>query len=543
MQNFIRTIIEEDIQSKKHDQIITRFPPEPNGFLHIGHARAIVTNFELAKLFKGHTNLRFDDTNPSKEDDIYVRGIIRDVKWLGYKPHQTLFASDYFDYMFEKALLLIKKGLAYVDKQNAEEISLTRGDLVNKGIESPYRNTSISENIALFLGMKEGLYKDGEMVLRAKIDMSHPNMNMRDPVIYRILKEKHHRTLDKWVIYPMYDYAHPLEDAYEGITHSLCSLEFEDHRILYDWVVDNCETEHKPRQIEFGRLAIENTIMSKRYLLKLVESKKVDGWNDPRMPTLSGLKRRGFTPRSIRNFIVSTGLSKINSTMSSEMLDSFLREDLVKRVPRLSAVMNPLHLEITNYNLIPEANEVFLNPDNEKLGKREVFFGRDLYIEQDDFCEVKPDKKYKRLSLGNEVRLMGVGYFIKANKVIKDDAGRIIKVLCTYDPLTKTGLNFNERKPDGTISFVEKNHMLEAEFRIYGSLIDPEIKSNNVLECFNTKSLLIYNGYIEKFDKLTTNGFKMQLLRNGYYCVDTTYSRKNRKIVLNQITLLKSSYK
>ena len=378
--NFIKTIMIQDLESGKHKEILTRFPPEPNGFLHIGHARALIINFELTALFNGKTNLRFDDTNPEAEDVRYVNSIIEDINWLGFKPDKVLYASDYFQEMYERAVLLIKRGLAYVDDQTAEEISATRGNVTTPGVNSPYRDRTVEENLKLFNEMKEGKYAEGEKVLRAKIDMASPNMNMRDPVIYRITFAEHYRTGNKWCIYPLYDFAHPIEDAIEGITHSLCSLEFEDHRPLYDWVVEETQMESVPRQIEFGRLNIENTVMSKRYLKILVDEKRVTGWDDPRMPTLSGLRRRGYTPEAIKNFIISTGLSKNNSTVAADMLEAALRDDLQLKTPKIMGVINPLKVTVTNY---PEGKveklTTFLNPQDESMGEK-LFIFQDTYI-------------------------------------------------------------------------------------------------------------------------------------------------------------------
>ncbi len=537
--NFIKTIMEEDIASKKHDTIITRFPPEPNGYLHIGHARAIVTNFELAKNFGGFTNLRYDDTNPSKEDTEYVNSILNDVKWLGYDPKAIYFASDYFEEMYQRALILIKKGLAYVDELTADQISEYRGDTQKPGKESPYRNRSIEENLKLFTEMKEGKYPEGSKVLRAKIDMASPNLNMRDPVLYRISFAYHHNTKDLWKIYPMYDYAHPLEDAIEGITHSLCSLEFEDHRPLYDWVVRETEMPLVPRQIEFGRLGIENTVMSKRYLKYLVDNKLVVGWDDPRMPTIAGIRRRGYTADAIRNFILATGLSKVNSEVSYDMLESFIRDDLQTHAKRAMAIVNPLKVTITNYpeNEI-EYVEVPFHPEDETLGSRKIAFSKHLYIEQDDFTEVKPDKKYKRLSLGNEVRLFHT-YFIKANEVIKDKDGHIIEVLVTYDKETKSGSGFDKRKPDGTIHFVEATTALPATFNFFEYLLDSD--SSKTLEArFNQHSWTKASGFVEAGLKEVKNFDKFQFIRDGYFNADL----KDAGVLnFNEVVKLKSSYK
>ncbi|HOI84957.1 MAG TPA: glutamine--tRNA ligase/YqeY domain fusion protein [Acholeplasmataceae bacterium] len=538
--NFITTIIENDLESKKHDEIVTRFPPEPNGFLHIGHARAIITDFESAKQYGGYTNLRYDDTNPSKEDDVYVKAILDDIRWLGYEPKNVYFASDYFEEMYERAILLIKKGLAYVDHSTADEIAKDRGNLQTPGKPSKYRDRSVEENLRLFNEMREGKFKEGECVLRAKIDMSSPNMNMRDPVIYRISFAEHHNTGKKWCIYPMYDYAHPLEDAIEGITHSLCSLEFEDHRPLYDWVVRETEMPKVPRQIEFGRLSIENTVMSKRFLRQLVEENKVIGWDDPRMPTLSGLRRRGYTPEAIRRFVISTGLSKVNSTVGTDMLEAALRDDLAERAPRAMAVINPLKVTITNYEEGKiEYFDVLYHQDKPELGSRQVPFSRHLYIEADDFVETKPNNKYKRLSLGDEVRLF-YAYFIKANEVIKDKEGNVIEVLATYDPATRSGSGFNDRKPNGTIHFVEATHASKATFNFFGPMIlgDEEM---SLMDRFNQDSWTIKHGFVESALANVKPQDKFQFMRNGYF--NTDLSTKKNHLVFNEIVPLKSSYK
>jgi glutaminyl-tRNA synthetase len=537
--NFIKTIMESDLESGKHDKIITRFPPEPNGFLHIGHARAIITNFELAKVFNGETNLRYDDTNPSKEDVVYVEAIERDVRWLGYDPAAIYFASDYFSEMYDRAILLIKKGLAYVDDQTADEISKTRGDVVTPGIPSPYRNRSVDENLELFEGMQAGKYPEGTKVLRAKIDMSSSNMNMRDPVLYRINFELHHNTKDRWKIYPMYDYAHPIEDAIEGITHSLCSLEFEDHRPLYDWVVRETEMPLVPRQIEFGRLGIENTVMSKRYLKQLVDSKLVSGWDDPRMPTLSGLRKKGYTKEAIRAFILATGLGKVNSEVEIDMLESFVRDDLNSRAKRVFAVLEPLKVTITNY---PEDKieyfDVPYHNENESLGSRKIAFSKHLYIDQADFLEERPDNKFKRLSLGREVRLFHT-YFIRANEVIKDKDGNITEILATYDKETLSGSGFSERKPDGTIHFVEATTAQSAQFNFYGPLLKTD-DSLSLEERFNRDSLTIKQGFVEMSLKDVQHEEKFQFIRNGFFnCFYVKYNKFN----FNEIVALKKSYK
>ncbi len=538
--NFITTIIEADLESGKHKEIITRFPPEPNGFLHIGHARAIIIDFESALQYGGSTNLRYDDTNPSKEDDIYVKSILEDIRWLGYEPKRILFASDYFEEMFNRAVLLIKKGLAYVDHSTADQIAKDRGNLQTPGKESPYRNRSVEENLTLFNEMREGKFKEGECVLRAKIDMTSPNMNMRDPVIYRISFAEHHNTGKKWCIYPMYDYAHPLEDAIEGITHSLCSLEFEDHRPLYDWVVKETEMPKIPRQIEFGRLSIENTVMSKRFLRALVEEKKVIGWDDPRMPTLSGLRRRGYTPEAIRKFIISTGLSKVNSTVGTDMLEAALRDDLAERASRAMAVLNPLKVTITNYEEGKvEYFDVLYHQDKPELGSRMVPFSKHIYIEKDDFVVTKPNNKYKRLSVGDEVRLF-YAYFIKAVDVKYDREGNVIEVLATYDENTRSGSGFNERKPNGTIHFVEATTAVPAKFNFFGPMIQGDDEMD-LMDRFNNESWTVKEGFVEKELANVKPQDKFQFIRNGYFNTDLDTNKGH--LVFNEIVPLKSSYK
>ncbi|MBE6133919.1 MAG: glutamine--tRNA ligase/YqeY domain fusion protein [Erysipelotrichaceae bacterium] len=541
--NFIKTIMEKDLEEGRVSQIVTRFPPEPNAYLHIGHARAIVTDFELAKEFGGYTNLRFDDTNPVNEGAEYVDAIIEDLKWLGYEPKNIYFGSDYFDEQYKRAILLIKKGLAYVDDLSPEETTAYRGTLTEPGKNSPYRDRSIEENLKLFEEMKEGKYGNGEKTLRAKIDMAHPNINMRDPVIYRILHVPHHRQGNKWCIYPMYDFAHPLQDAIEGITHSMCSLEYDNHRILYDWFVEKCEMEHIPHQYEFGRLNITNTVMSKRYLRQLVEEGHVTGYDDPRMPTLVGLKRKGFTAEAIKNFIVYTGLSRINSTTSADNLDYFLREEQKMKAKRVMAVLNPLKLVIDNY---PEGQIEYVdapnNMENPELGERKMAFGKYLYIEQEDFVEEKPNRKWKRLSLGDEVRLMHA-YFVKANSVVKDDNGNIIEVHCTYDPETKSGSGFEGRKPNGTIHYVEATTALKAQFNLYEPLVfdeTEETKGQSFIERLNPNSWLKVNGYVEESLKDTKPLDRYQFIRNGFYCTDKL--SKEGELIFNRTCPLKSSF-
>jgi len=541
--NFIRNIVVEDLESGKHKEIITRFPPEPNGYLHIGHAKSIVLNFELADEFKGKTNLRFDDTNPVKEDTEYVESIKEDVKWLGFQWDELYFASDYFEEMYNRALILIKKGKAYVCDLSVEEIKEYRGTLTKPGKESPYRDRTIEENLDLFERMKNGEFKDGKKVLRAKIDMSSSNINLRDPIIYRIAHAEHHNTGDKWCIYPMYDFAHPIEDAIEGVTHSICTLEFEDHRPLYDWVINECEMESKPKQIEFARLNLTNTVMSKRKLKQLVDEGFVDAWDDPRMPTIAGLRRRGFTPEAMCNFCREIGVAKSNSIVDYQMLEHFLREDLNEKAPRTMAILRPLKVVITNY---PEGKVEMLeaenNQDKPEMGTRQIPFSREIYIEQEDFME-NPPKKYFRLFPGNEVRLKNA-YFITCNDVVKDEAGNIVEIHCTYDPETKSGSGFTGRKVKGTIHWVEASNAVPAEFRLYDSLIldDENDEDKNFLEQVNPNSLEILQGFIEPNMNDLLGGEKFQFFRHGYFNVDTKYTSKDN-IVFNRIVSLKSSFK
>ena len=540
--NFIKTIMKEDLESGKVNEIITRFPPEPNAYLHIGHARAIITNFELAKSFGGYTNLRFDDTNPVKEGQEFVDGIIENLAWLGYEPKSVLFGSDYFEATYEKAILLIKKGLAYVCDLTKEEMTEYRGTYEVPGKNSPYRDRSVEENLDLFERMRNGEFKDGEKVLRAKIDMTHPNLNMRDPVLYRILHVHHHRQGNKWCIYPMYDFAHPLQDSFEGITHSCCSIEYDNHRILYDWVIDNCDVEHTPHQYEFGRLNINGMIMSKRYLRQLVDSEKVVGYDDPRLSTLVGLRRRGFTAEAIKNFILDTGLSRTNSTTNYEMLEHFLREDLKLKASRMMAVVNPLKVVITNY---PEGEVEYVdaenNTENPEMGSRKIPFGRVVYIERDDFMEEKPNKKWKRLSLGLEVRLMHA-YFIKANEVIKDEDGNIIEIHATYDPKTKSGSGFDARKPNGTIHFVEASHAIPTTFNVFEPLIleGEEYDGLELFDKLNDNSWTKFEGFVEEALADTKERDHYQFVRLGYYTTDKDSVKDH--LVFNQTCALKSSF-
>ncbi|MBX4269029.1 glutamine--tRNA ligase/YqeY domain fusion protein [Clostridium estertheticum] len=541
--NFIRNIVMEDIETGKHKKIITRFPPEPNGYLHIGHAKSIIINFQLADEFNGTTNLRFDDTNPAKEDKEYVKSIEEDVKWLGFQWNNLFFASNYFDEMYKRAVLLIKKGKAYVCDLTAEEMKEYRGTLREPGKVSPYVNRTIEENLDLFDRMRKGEFPDGAKVLRARIDMTSPNINMRDPVIYRISHAIHHNTGDKWCIYPMYDYAHPIEDAIEGVTHSICTLEFEDHRPLYDWVVSNCEMENIPRQIEFARLNITNTVMSKRNLKQLVDEQIVDSWDDPRMPTIAGLRRRGYTPESIRNFCREIGVAKANSKVDGQLLEHFIRENLSPKTLRTMAVLRPLKVVITNY---PESQVEMLqienNQDDPSMGTRQVSFSREIYIEREDFME-NPIKKYFRLFVGNEVRLKGA-YFIKCNEMVKDADGNVSELHCTYDVETKSGSGFTGRKVKGTIHWVDAINALPAEFRLYEPLIldDEQEEGKTFLDQINPNSIEILQGFIEPNMKDSKPNDKFQFFRHGYFNVDNKYTTED-KLVFNRIVSLKSSFK
>ncbi len=537
--NFIKTIMQKDLDEKKYKEIITRFPPEPNGFLHLGHARAIIINFELAKFFQGKTYLRYDDTNPSKENQIYVDAILEDIKWLGYEPDQIFYASDYFDIIEEKAILLIKKGKAFVDDLTMEQLKEYRGDLKKPGKNSPYRNRTVEENLELFQQMKQGVFKDGEKVLRAKIDMASPNMNLRDPVLYRILdaytlKKKH------YYIFPAYDFAHPLEDAIEGITHSLCSLEFEDHRPLYDWIIKETEMKNTPKQIEFGRLNITQTFLSKRNLKFLVDSQLVQGWDDPRMPTLKGVKKRGYTPEAIKKFILEIGLSKNNTHIDKNMLDSCLRDDLQKKAKKAMAVVEPLKVTITNYpDHQIEYNEVPFHEDL-SFGSRKMAFSKHIYIEKNDFQLTKLNKKSKKLFLNEEVRLLHF-YFIKSYDVIRDEKGEIIEVLATYDPQTKSGSGFNERKPNGTIHFVEKSTAQKGLFNFYEPLFNSENPNPlNLSADFNHHSWVKKEVLIEGSLKLEQNHEPIQFVRQGYFNID---HQPDNLANFNEIIPLKKIYK
>lgn len=597
--NFIKQIVADDLQQGKMSTIITRFPPEPNGYLHIGHAKSICLNFELADEFNGRTHLRFDDTNPVKEDVEYVEAIKRDVQWLGFEWDGLFFASDYFQEMYNRAVLLIRKGLAYVDDQTADQIRESRGTLTKPGVESPYRNRSVEDNLALFERMRDGEFPNGEKVLRAKIDMASPNINMRDPVIYRIMHAHHHNTGDQWCIYPMYAFAHPLEDAIERVTHSICTLEFEDQRPFYDWVIRECETEAQPHQYEFAKLKLTNTIMGKRYLKMMVDEKVVDGWDDPRMPTISGLRRRGFTPEAIRTFCREIGVTKSQGVVDTAYLEHFVREDLKLKAPRTMAVIDPLKVVILNY---PEGQIEWLdaenNSENPEMGHRQIPFSREIYIEREDFMETPPPK-YFRLFPGNEVRLKHA-YFIKCEEVVKDASGRVVELRCTYDPETKSGSGFTGRKVKGTIHWVEASQAVAAEFRQFeplffdeprnageegaelgaelgslgamsaesdrstamsaepdrsGAQLEPQGSAElsdgleagagngdaSFLKRVNPKSLEIVQGFVESNMLAVEAQQKFQFFRHGYFNVDSKYST-SEKPVFNRIVSLKSSF-
>ncbi len=543
--NFIENIIEKDLEDGLYDRPVkTRFPPEPNGYLHIGHAKSICLNFTTAAKYGGGCNLRFDDTNPVKEDTEYVESIKEDVKWLGFDWAELRFASDYFDTMYECALKLIRKGKAFVCDLTGDQMKEYRGTLTEPGKESPYRNRSVEENLKLFEEMKEGKYADGEKVLRAKIDMASPNMNMRDPVIYRIAHSTHHNTGDKWCIYPMYDFAHPIEDAIEGITHSICTLEFEDHRPLYDWVVKECEFENPPRQIEFAKLYLTNVITGKRYIKKLVEDKIVDGWDDPRLVSIAALRRRGYTPEAIKMFVEMVGVSKANSSVDYAMLEYCIREDLKLKKPRMMAILNPVKLVIDNY---PEGQAEMLdvpnNLENPELGDRKVPFGRELYIEREDFME-EPPKKYFRMFPGNEVRLMGA-YFVKCTGCEKDADGNITVVHGTYDPETKSGSGFEGRKVKGTIHWVAVPTARQVECRLYENIVDEEkgkLNEDGSLN-LNPHSLVVLKEcYVEPALAEGKAYDSYQFVRNGFFCVDCKDSTSENP-VFNRIVSLKSSFK
>ena len=543
--NFIEQEIDKDLEEGVYDNVHTRFPPEPNGYLHIGHAKSILLNYGLAQKYGGTFNLRFDDTNPTKEKVEFVESIKADVKWLGADfENRLFFASDYFEKMYECAVFLIKKGKAFVCDLSAEEIREYRGDFNNPGKESPYRNRSVEENLRLFEEMKEGKYKDGEKVLRAKIDMASANINMRDPVIYRVAHMEHHNTGNKWCIYPMYDFAHPIEDAIEHITHSICTLEFEDHRPLYDWVVKECEFENPPRQIEFAKLYLTNVVTGKRYIKKLVEDHIVDGWDDPRLVSIAALRRRGYTPESIRRFVELVGVSKANSSVDYAMLEYCIREDLKLKKARMMAVLDPVKLVIDNY---PEGQmeelDVPNNLENPELGSRKVPFGRELYIEREDFME-EPPKKYFRMFPGNEVRLMGA-YFVKCTGCEKDADGNVTVVHGTYDPETKSGSGFEGRKVKGTIHWVAVPTAKKIECRLYENIVDEEkgkLNEDGSLNLNPNSLTVLPDCYVEPALGEAESYDSFQFVRNGYFCVDCKDSTKE-KPVFNRIVSLKSSFK
>ena len=536
--NFIEQEIDKDLAEGVYDHVCTRFPPEPNGYLHIGHAKSILLNYGLAEKYNGEFHMRFDDTNPTKEKTEFVESIKEDIKWLGadWKDH-LYFASDYFDQMYECAVKLIKKGKAFVCDLTAEQMREYRGTLTEPGKESPYRNRSVEENLELFENMRAGKYADGEKVLRAKIDMASPNINMRDPIIYRVARMTHHNTGDKWCIYPMYDFAHPIEDAIEGITHSICTLEFEDHRPLYDWVVRECEFENPPRQIEFAKLYLTNVVTGKRYIKKLVEDKIVDGWDDPRLVSIAALRRRGFTPESIKMFIDMCGISKSQSSVDYAMLEYCIREDLKMKRSRMMAVLDPIKLVIDNY---PEGEVEYLdvanNLENEELGQRKVPFCRELYIERDDFME-EPPKKYFRLFPGNEVRLMHA-YFVKCESFVKDENGNVTEVHCTYDPETKAGSGFTGRKVKGTIHWVSAPYAQKAEVRLYENLVDEEKgvynKEDGSLNLNPNSLKIIKDAYVEPSFADAKAYDSFQFVRNGFFCIDAKDSTPEN-LVFNRI--------
>ncbi|WP_314702873.1 glutamine--tRNA ligase/YqeY domain fusion protein [Stomatobaculum longum] len=543
--NFIENEIDKDLASGRYSHVQTRFPPEPNGYLHIGHAKSILLNYGLAEEYGGLFNLRYDDTNPTKEKWEFVESIRADVEWLGAKfDNRVFFASNYFETMYECAVKLIKKGKAFVCDLTADQIREYRGDFNTPGKESPYRNRSVEENLKLFEEMREGKYADGEKVLRAKIDMASPNINMRDPVIYRIAHLSHQNTGDKWCIYPMYDFAHPIEDAVEKITHSICTLEFEDHRPLYDWVVQECEFEEPPRQIEFAKLYLTNVVTGKRYIKKLVEDGIVDGWDDPRLVSIAALRRRGYTPESIKRFVELVGVSKANSSVDSAMLEYCIREDLKLSRARMMAVLKPLKLIIDNY---PEGQieelEMPNNLENPELGSRTLPFGRELWIEEDDFRE-EPPKKYFRLFPGNEVRLMGA-YFVKCVGVDKDENGKVIAVHCTYDPETKSGTGFEGRKVKGTIHWVNASTAVNAECRLYENLVDEEkgkLDENGNLNLNPNSRIILKDCKLEPNFEGAKAYDSYQFVRNGFFCVDSKDSTPEN-LVFNRIVSLKSSFK
>jgi glutaminyl-tRNA synthetase len=543
--NFIEQIIDKDLAEGHCKTVHTRFPPEPNGYLHIGHAKSIILNYGLAQEYNGKFNMRFDDTNPTKEKVEFVESIKEDIKWLGADWEDRLFfASNYFEQMYEAAVKLIKSGKAYVSDLNADEMREYRGTLTEPGKEDPSRNRSVEENLQMFEDMKNGKYQDGEKVLRAKIDVTSPNINMRDPIIYRVAHMTHHNTGDKWCIYPMYDFAHPIEDAIEGITHSICTLEFEDHRPLYDWVVRELEYENPPKQIEFAKLYLTNVVTGKRYIKKLVEEKIVDGWDDPRLVSIAALRRRGFTPESIKMFVDLCGISKSNSSVDYAMLEYCIREDLKLKRSRVMAVLDPIKVVIDNY---PEDQveyfEVTNNMENEDLGKRTIPFTREIYIDREDFME-EPPKKYFRMFPGNEVRLMHA-YFVKCESFIKDENGKVVEIHCTYDPQSRGGNSPDGRKVKGTIHWVSANYAKKAQIRLYENIVDEELGVYNEDGSLNLNpnSLTVLNNcYVEPSLQDAKAYDSFQFVRQGYFCVDAKDSKAD-ELVFNRIVSLKSSFK
>ena len=542
--NFIEQIIDKDLAEGVYDTVHTRFPPEPNGYLHIGHAKSILLNYGLAQQYGGKFNMRFDDTNPTKEKIEFVESIKEDITWLGADWEDRLyFASDYFEHMYEGAVKLIKKGKAYVSDLTAEEMREYRGTLTESGKEDPKRDRSVEENLKLFEEMRNGVYKDGEKVLRAKIDMKSPNINMRDPIIYRVAHMTHHNTGDQWCIYPMYDYAHPIEDAIEGITHSICTLEFEDHRPLYDWVVRELEYENPPKQIEFAKMYLTNVVTGKRYIKKLVEDGIVDGWDDPRLVSIAALRRRGFTPESIKMFVDLCGVSKSNSSADYAMLEYCIREDLKMKRPRMMAALDPVKLIIDNYpDDLEETMTIANNLENEAMGTREVPFGKELYIDREDFME-EPPKKYFRLYPGNEVRLMNA-YFVTCTGFVKDESGKVTEVHCTYDPETRSGLGFTGRKVKGTIHWVPAKQAVKAQVRLYENIIDEEkgVYNEDGSLNLNPNSLTVLEEcYLEPALASAKGLDSFQFVRQGYFCADVKDSKPD-SLVFNRIVSLKSSY-
>ena len=543
--NFIERIIDEDLAEGKYTKIVTRFPPEPNGYLHVGHAKSILLNYGLAQEYHGDFHLRFDDTNPMKENTEFVESIVKDVEWLGAKyVGGVRFASNYFDQMYEAAVKLIKKGKAYVDDLSADEIHAYRGTLTEPGKESPYRNRSVEENLDLFERIKNGEFADGSRTLRAKIDMASPNINMRDPIIYRVARMTHHNTGDKWCIYPMYDFAHPIEDAIEGVTHSICTLEFEDHRPLYNWVVEELEYPHPPKQIEFAKMYLTNVITGKRYIKRLVEQGIVDGWDDPRLVTIAALRRRGFTPESLKKFMELAGVSKSNSSVDYAMLEYCIRDDLKPKAPRLMAVLDPIKLVIDNY---PEGQIEYLdaplNVENPELGEKKVPFGKEVWIERDDFME-EPPRKYKRFYVGNEVRLMNA-YFVKCTSFEKDENGNVTVIHGTYDPETKSGSGFTGRKVKGTIHWVSCEKAVPVTVRLYENLVDEEkgVYNEDGSVNINPNSLEVLDTcYVEEAIKDYKPGDAFQFVRKGFFNIDSKDSTEDH-FVFNRIVSMKSSFK